>query len=494
MKLNKVKAVLISMAGMAVLGTMTTVGRKAAEAVPASEEAAVADGLVAGVSSISKAALAEYEQAGIVKNDLEKTRAAADEEEGQEDTEQENQETEEQKIEELKIDELNIEEQSHTEDDREEQSVTEAIQEPELVIATVDNYVNIRDHAGMDGEVIGKLYDHSVGTLLEETEDGWYRISSGSVDGYVKAEYVLRGEEGQALADEVGKRLATVTTVTLKVRMEPGTDAKVLGLVPLGDTLAVSEEVDGWVKVSVEEGEGYVSTEYVDVYTENVHAESKEEEEERLAQEEAERRQAAESAAREIARQRAAEEEQKRQAAEAERQRQAANSRSLAGSSDHAQASGTQTKAASSASGGQSQTQASQPAKTPAKQPEPAASTSSAGASLGSSIASYGLQFVGNPYVYGGTSLTNGTDCSGFVQSVYAHFGISLPRTSGEQGRCGSAVAGIENALPGDLIWYSGHIGIYIGNGQIVHASNPSSGIKVSSATYRSILSIRRIV
>lgn len=490
MKLNKVKAVLIGMAGVAALGTMTTIEKKATEAVPASEEgtAVIADaGLVAGVSSITKDTLAEYEQAEIVKNDLEKTRAAADREEVQKDNEQENQEIEEQKI----------EEQSHTEDDREEkeeQSETEIGQEPELVIATVDNYVNIRDRADMEGEVIGKLYDHSVGTLIEETEDGWYRISSGSVDGYVKAEYVLRGEEGQALADEVGKRLATVTTVTLKVRMDPGTDAKVLGLVPLGDTLTVSEEVDGWVKVSVEEGEGYVSTEYVDVYTENVHAESKAEEEERLAKEEAERRQAAEAAAREIARRQAAEEAQKRQAAEAERQRQAASSRSASADTDQSRVSGGQTSAATSASGGQSRTQASQPAQTPAKQPDPAENTSSAGSNLGSSIASYGLQFVGNPYVYGGTSLTNGTDCSGFVQSVYGHFGISLPRTSGEQGRCGSAVAGIENAQPGDLVWYSGHIGIYIGNGQIVHASNPSSGIKVSSATYRSILSIRRIV
>ena len=470
MKLNKIKAVLISMAGMAVLGTLTTTGRKAAEAVPASEEAAAVtteDGLVAGVASVTKGAFAEYEQAKIVKNDLEKTRASADEKENvqKDDVQEEPEEKQE------------IEERPHAEGDREEkeaQSENEAGQEPELVIATVDNYVNIRDRAGMDGEVIGKLYDHAVGTLLEETDNGWYRISSGSVDGYVKAEYVLRGEEGQALADEVGKRLATVTTVTLKVRMEPGMDAKVLGLVPLGDTLAVREEVTGWVKVSVEEGEGYVSTEYVDVYTENVQAESKEEEEARLAKEEAERRQAAEAAAREITRRQAAGEEQKRQETEAERQCQAG--------------------AASSVSGGQNQTQESQPEQTPEQQPEPAGSTSSAGSDLGSSIASYGLQFVGNPYVYGGTSLTNGTDCSGFVQSVYDHFGISLPRTSGEQGRCGSAVAGIENAQPGDLVWYSGHIGIYIGNGQIVHASNPSSGIKVSSAAYRSILSVRRIV
>ena len=124
--------------------------------------------------------------------------------------------------------------------------------------------------------------------------------------------------------------------------------------------------------------------------------------------------------------------------------------------------------------------------------PETAASASDA--ALGRQIADYGLQFVGNPYVYGGTSLTNGADCSGFVQSVYRNFGINLPRTSGEQGACGSAVASLAEAQPGDLIWYSGHIGIYIGNGQIVHASSAKTGIKVSNAGYRTILSIRRIV
>ena len=96
--------------------------------------------------------------------------------------------------------------------------------------------------------------------------------------------------------------------------------------------------------------------------------------------------------------------------------------------------------------------------------------------------------------MYGGTSLTNGADCSGFVMSVYAHFGIGLPRTSGEQGQCGTNVGGIENALPGDLVSYSGHIGIYIGNGQIVHASTEKTGIKISNASYRPILSVRRIV
>ncbi len=118
---------------------------------------------------------------------------------------------------------------------------------------------------------------------------------------------------------------------------------------------------------------------------------------------------------------------------------------------------------------------------------------SSGGSARGREVADYALQFVGNPYVYGGTSLTSGADCSGFVQSVYKHFGYSLPRTSTEQRSAGTGVSYSE-AQPGDLICYAGHIGIYIGNGQIVHASNARTGIKVSNATYRSILAVRRIV
>ncbi len=112
----------------------------------------------------------------------------------------------------------------------------------------------------------------------------------------------------------------------------------------------------------------------------------------------------------------------------------------------------------------------------------------------GSDIASYAQRFIGNPYVPGGTSLVNGCDCSGFVWAVYNHFGYSLPRQSGAQGASGSAVDGMENAQPGDIFYYVGHVGIYIGNGYIVHASTPATGIKVTPATYRSIASIRRIV
>lgn len=114
-------------------------------------------------------------------------------------------------------------------------------------------------------------------------------------------------------------------------------------------------------------------------------------------------------------------------------------------------------------------------------------------ASNGQAIVDYACQFIGNPYVWGGTSLTDGADYSGFVQSVFAHFGISLPRTTYDQINAGVEVS-YDQAMPGDLICYDGHIGIYIGNGQIVNAQNPEQGIGISPATYTTILSVRRIV
>ena len=120
--------------------------------------------------------------------------------------------------------------------------------------------------------------------------------------------------------------------------------------------------------------------------------------------------------------------------------------------------------------------------------------SSSSYSGSGSSVVDYATQFVGNPYVWGGTSLTNGADCSGFVQSVYANFGVSLPRTSYEQQNAGTEVS-YADAQPGDLICYGGHVAIYMGNGRIVHASNSVDGIKISdNAAYRTIVSVRRLV
>ena len=240
-----------------------------------------------------------------------------------------------------------------------------------LVIAKVNDYVNVRSIPSEDGEIVGKLYDKSVGSFISET-NGWYEIKSGSVTGYVKGEYCVTGDEAVELAKQVGTRIATVTTTTLKVRQEPGLDKTVLGMVPIEDQLIVTEELDDWVKVNIEEGDGYVSTDYVSLSTEFVQAESKAEEEARLAKEEADRRAAQEAA------------------------RRAAGRGSSGSSSDGGQV--------MYASGG--------------------------GSEMGRAVANYALQFVGNPYVWGGTSLTNGADCSGFVMSVYKNFGVSLPHSS----------------------------------------------------------------
>lgn len=122
-----------------------------------------------------------------------------------------------------------------------------------------------------------------------------------------------------------------------------------------------------------------------------------------------------------------------------------------------------------------------------------AAEAAQAASSTGQAIVDYACQFIGNPYVWGGTSLTNGADCSGFVQSVYAHFGISLPRTTWDQENVGTGIS-YDQALPGDLILYEGHVGIYMGDGQIVNAINPSKGIGVIPATCMSIKTVRRVL
>ena len=346
-----------------------------------------------------------------------------------------------------------------------EETAEEAAQESSLIIANVTDYVNIRSLANEESEILGKLHCDAVGTRLGE-ENGWYYISSGSVTGYVKADYVLTGAEAEQRAAEKGRRLAEVTTQTLNVRTEPTTEALILGMVPGGDILEVLSETEGWAEVLTNDGAGFVSAEFVRIYTENKTAESREEEEARLRKEEEERR-------------------------AAEAKRAAANKSAAKGTGSGNAASGNVSSGSGNASSGST---GSNSAGSNSAGSNSASGSQSSDSELGTQIVNYALQFVGNPYVYGGTSLTEGADCSGFVMSVFANFGISLPRTSGEQGASGSSVDGLANAKPGDLIWYSGHIGIYIGNGQIVHASNSRDGIIVSRADYRPILSIRRVV
>ena len=345
----------------------------------------------------------------------------------------------------------------------------------DIAVAQVNHYVNVRQEPDTESEILGKLYDKSAATVLETTEDGWYRITSGNVNGYVKAEYVVVGDE--ELARSVGTRLATVTTTTLFVRTEPTTEAKVLTMLPDGDDVVVTDEsTEGWAKVSTADGDGYVALDYVTLSTEYIHAESKAEEEARLAREEAERQAAARAA--EEAR-KAREAEAARAAAEQEAARRAAEKqeakKSGAGSSSGSSAGSSSGGSAGSGSG----SSAGQSAQT--------------ASSNGQAVVDYARQFLGKPYVYGGNSLTNGTDCSGFVKGVYAAFGINLPRTSAEQRSVGYAVS-LSEIQPGDIVCYSGHVGIYAGNNTLIHASNEKTGITLTSpVTYRSVLAVRRI-
>lgn len=299
-----------------------------------------------------------------------------------------------------------------------------------IAIAQVNVSLNIRAEANEESEVLGKLYPNGAATVLE-TLDGWYKITSGSVTGYVSADYVIVGDE--AVCKAASERIATVTTETLKLRNEPSTESSVLTLISADQKLTVLDEsIDGWVKVKFKSYEGYVSAEYVSVKTVYSYAESKEEEAARLAAEEEARRREAEAAA--------------------------------AASSAKKQSSSSSNRTYNPPTGGN-----------------------------GQAVVNYAVQFVGNPYVWGGTSLTNGADCSGFIMSVYAAFGVSLPHSSSKMRSVGYAVDPSQ-VQPGDIICYSGHVAIYIGNGAIVHASNRKDGIKITyNWQYKTVLAVRRI-
>lgn len=318
-------------------------------------------------------------------------------------------------------------------------------------ISIADPYVNIRTKPNTEAKITAKLYKGSKCDIIKTVGD-WVKIRSGNAKGYIKVEYLARGFDAEKLVDEYGIRLAIVNTETLNVRFEPTTDSRIATLVPMGEKLQIIKEEGDWYEVSVgtddETGSditGWVFHEFVDVKIRWKTAVTIREE-----LEEAARRAAAEEA---LARQQAA-----------------YNNRN--------------TYNANNTSGGRKR--------------NVTVGDSGNYSATGSNIANFALKFVGNPYVWGGTSLTNGADCSGFVKSVYANFGIGLNRTSRAQASNGTAVS--LNALqPGDLVFYApsgriSHVAMYIGGGRVVHASTPRTGIIVSSVSHSTPYCARRIV
>lgn len=376
---------------------------------------------------------------------------------------------------------ITIDESTETGNAVEEETTKEDNRYADLAFSIANNYVNIRKKPNLESKVVGKLYKGSAATVISE-KNGWIKVESGTVTGYISKEFLAIGEDAEKLLDEYATKTATVTTETLKVREKPNTDSDCLTLVGEGDTYTVTKESKNWVKIKINSSEtstrkGYLSKDFTDVSYKYEYAVSIEEELARIAAEEA-----------------AKKAEEARQAEEAARQAQsAASTSSYSGSSS----SNSSSSNSSSSPQGSSSSSSSSSASAGSSSSSTTVSAS-AGTTSGSRIASYATQFVGNPYVWGGTSLTNGADCSGFTQAVFRNFGYSIPRTSSSQSSAGKSVS-VSNLQAGDLIFYGNggtvnHVALYIGGGRVVHASNAKDGIKISQYNYRSIYSIRRIV
>ena len=309
-----------------------------------------------------------------------------------------------------------------------------------LGVSNVSNYLNVRDKASeRDGKIIAKLPSNAGCDILETTDDGWYKIRSGKITGYVKSEYILTGQQAEDKAMQVAKLMAIANTDGVNVRSEPNTESSIWTQIASSEKFLVASQQDGWVEIELDDSTAFISSDYVDVkyglneaipYTPVVEAPAK----------------------------------------------------------------GNGSTGSSKPSGGTT----SKPGKGGSSKPSGgSANDGAAGSSAGSvsskraQIANYAVQFVGNPYVWGGTSLTNGADCSGFTMSIMAHFGVSLPHSSSAQAGCGRSIKSSQ-MRPGDLVFYSGsggginHVALYIGNGQVVHASSKRTGIKISSWNYRS--------
>ncbi|SFR99429.1 C40 family peptidase [Anaeromicropila populeti] len=330
------------------------------------------------------------------------------------------------------------EEEETTEEEVDIKSLISNMNYDRLGIAKVDNYLNIRQKPSMDAKIIGKL-PKDAGCHIYSIKNGWAKIVSGKVTGYVSSEFLVTDEEAEQYALEVGTLVATVNTETLNARFLPSVDSSIYTLVPVEEDLEVVKEdlskkyitsfiekhfsgedekyienvdqsdmnkqLEDWVCVTIDNEKVFVAKEFVTISYQLKKAVFVEE----LAED-----------------------------------------------------------------------------------------GSSGVSSLRARMVQFAKQYLGNRYVYGGTSLTGGIDCSGFMMRIYQNFGYSIPRTSAAQSSYARTISASE-AKPGDLFFYGNgsrvsHVAMYIGNGQVIHASNPKSGIKISNAYYRTPMKVGRII
>ncbi len=328
----------------------------------------------------------------------------------------------------------------------------------------IEDVVNIRKSANTTSTIMGRLYKGGAATIVKEGKN-WVYVKSGNVTGYIKKDLLAIGEAAEKIAPKYITRYAVVNTVTLNVREKASTDAKIVIQIGQDEVYKIIKEYAEWYLIKIDsETLGFITKEkeYVKVVGKFAHAISMEE---ILAQEEEE---------------------------EEEQQEETNNNTSQTTTRSNNSNSTTRRSTTTKRSSVNRRTSTSKKSNS--------SSSSSSTSTRGKSVASYALQFVGNPYVYGGSSLTNGTDCSGFTQSIYRNYGKSIPRTSRAQYASAGRIVSMNDLKSGDLLFYSGsggtvnHVAIYIGNGQVVHASNKRDGIKVSSYNYRTPVRARRLM
>ena len=343
-----------------------------------------------------------------------------------------------------------------------------------IAVSQVSGYVNIREQATTTSKIVGKIYNNCAATILEtvQGEGGeWYRIQSGTVNGFIKAEYFITGEAAENLAQSIGREFVTINVSNLRLREQPNLTSRTLTMLPQGARYVVQAEEGDFFKVEVDADlVGYIAQSYCVTEVVFDQAVSLEEERAKL-EEESRRKREAQTAIAAL-----------EQVIRVEENRLAA---------ENAAAVEAETQPASPEviiAANPVQSDNSQNTTAPTLTVGPGASTAVVSATR-SALVAYAKQFLGNPYLYGGTSLTEGADCSGFTQGVFAHFGITTGRSSRDQAEKGREIA-ISDVQPGDLLFYASggtinHVALYIGGNEVIHASNPTTGITISPYNYR---------
>ena len=378
-----------------------------------------------------------------------------------------------------------------------------------LAFAQCEEYINIRESASTDSAVTAKIYNNGSATI-EEQDGDWYKIRSGNAEGYVMAEYFVTGEAADAVAQKAADNVAMVHPTDLNIRSDANEDSEVLATAHEKDELEVVAWDGDWMKVALGgDVYGYVNAYYVDYKTYYPTAETIEEEQARLSAEQ----EAAEAADYEVSDDTAEtlpEETYEEPTVDDSSDTEEASYPDDSDETTWTEAPATDetvwTEAPAETEAPETEAPYTEAPETEApyteapeteapytEAPETEAPSTSG---VGQQIADFAVQYVGNPYVWGGTSLTEGADCSGFVQTVFANFGLYLSRTAESQSYGGTSIS-LDNLQPGDLLFYNStgsidHVAIYIGGGQIVHAANSRSGIIISNAYYQTPVCARR--